>query len=160
MCDFGAAKTANQQKTMTGNVGTLTYMSPEVIQHKPYSQKCDVYSFGIIMYETFFEVDAYCGEHENDFGNLFNLAIEVTDGKRPIIPDSIEYSYSEQEERYFALMTKCWQDEIDRPTFEDVCEELERIARGIVPNSPQRERAASKAPKERLVPPSPQKERK
>jgi mitogen-activated protein kinase kinase kinase 7 len=127
VCDFGAAKTI-VQKTMTGNVGTLSYMSPEVIRHKSYGEKCDVYSFGIIMFELFFEMDAYTNPNESDFGNLFNLAIEVTKGKRPIIPDSIEFSYTEQEDKYFVLMKKCWQEEAEgRPTFLDLYEELEYI---------------------------------
>ncbi len=128
VCDFGAAKTI-ATNTMTGNVGTLTYMSPEVLRHKSYGVKCDVYSFGIIMYELFLETEAYLNEHEQDFGNQFNLAIAITqEGKRPKIPDSIEYRYSEQEYDYFEMMRQCWdEDETKRPTFVDICEELERI---------------------------------
>jgi serine/threonine protein kinase len=129
VCDFGSSTTIAQQKTMTGNVGTLTYMSPEVIRHKSYGEKCDVYSFGIIMYEVFFEIDAYSNEFEKEYGNLFNLAIAITqDGKRPTIPDSIEYKYTEQEETYFDIMRRCWsEDAIKRPTFVEICETLEAL---------------------------------
>jgi serine/threonine protein kinase len=129
VCDFGSSTTIAQQKTMTGNVGTLTYMSPEVIRHKSYGEKCDVYSFGIIMYEVFFEIDAYSNEFEKEYGNLFNLAIAITqDGKRPTIPDSIEYKYTEQEETYFDIMRRCWsEDATNRPTFVEICETLEAL---------------------------------
>lgn len=52
---------------MTGNVGTVAWIAPEVFQNKKYSEKCDVYpdysfrpiqyliasrySFGVILYE-------------------------------------------------------------------------------------------------------------
>lgn len=31
--------------------GTYVYMSPEVIRCEPYNEKCDVYSFGVILNE-------------------------------------------------------------------------------------------------------------
>lgn len=31
--------------------GTYVYMAPEVIRSEPYSEKCDVYSFSIILNE-------------------------------------------------------------------------------------------------------------
>lgn len=31
--------------------GTYVYMAPEVIRSEPYTEKCDVYSFGIILNE-------------------------------------------------------------------------------------------------------------
>jgi serine/threonine protein kinase len=128
LCDFGSSKTIAQQKTMTGNVGTLTYMSPEVLRHKSYSEKCDVYSFGIIMYELFFEMDAYYNDKSPEYGNLFNLAFEIIQGRRPMIPDTIEYNYTEKEEDFFLIMKRCWhEDETMRPTFVDICEDLEKL---------------------------------
>jgi serine/threonine protein kinase len=43
LCDFGSAK-VSQTTTMTGSIGTLTYMSPEILRNdKMYNQSCDVY---------------------------------------------------------------------------------------------------------------------
>ena len=36
---------------MTGNTGSLRYMAPEVALRKPYTEKCDVYSFGILVWQ-------------------------------------------------------------------------------------------------------------
>jgi len=36
---------------MTGKTGSLRYMAPEVCLCKPYSEKVDIYSFGMIMYQ-------------------------------------------------------------------------------------------------------------
>lgn len=50
--DFGIArilsKTYEKAKTM---VGTPYYLSPEMIENKPYSFKSDVWSLGIVLYE-------------------------------------------------------------------------------------------------------------
>lgn len=36
---------------MTGNTGSLRYMAPEVFCQEPYTERCDVYSFGIILWQ-------------------------------------------------------------------------------------------------------------
>eukprot|EP00930_Biecheleria_cincta_P071729 TRINITY_DN59199_c0_g1_i1.p1 TRINITY_DN59199_c0_g1~~TRINITY_DN59199_c0_g1_i1.p1 ORF type:complete len:490 (-),score=108.77 TRINITY_DN59199_c0_g1_i1:4-1473(-) len=36
--------------TMTGGIGSWLYMAPEVVRHKPYDVKVDIYSFGLILY--------------------------------------------------------------------------------------------------------------
>ena len=50
--DFGIAKcldtTLSQAKTF---IGTPYYLSPEIVQNKPYSFKSDVWSIGVLLYE-------------------------------------------------------------------------------------------------------------
>jgi serine/threonine protein kinase len=43
----------NNGYELTGKTGAFTYMSPEVLLSKPYNEKVDVFSFGIIMCELF-----------------------------------------------------------------------------------------------------------
>jgi len=38
---------------MTGETGAYKYMAPEVFRHEFYGLKCDVFSFGMVMYELF-----------------------------------------------------------------------------------------------------------
>nr|GMD72430.1 serine/threonine-protein kinase HT1-like [Ipomoea batatas] len=54
IADFGVARVeAQNPKDMTGETGTLGYMAPEVLDGKPYNRKCDVYSFGICLWEIY-----------------------------------------------------------------------------------------------------------
>ena len=50
--DFGIAKvlshTIQKAKTM---VGTPYYLSPEIVQSKPYNSKTDIWSMGVMLYE-------------------------------------------------------------------------------------------------------------
>ena len=41
----------HHQGQHTDQVGTLTYMSPEQLQRKPYSHKVDIYSMGLVLLE-------------------------------------------------------------------------------------------------------------
>ncbi|KAJ6845507.1 serine/threonine-protein kinase HT1-like [Iris pallida] len=52
IADFGVARVeAQNPNDMTGETGTLGYMAPEVLNGNPYNRKCDVYSFGICLWE-------------------------------------------------------------------------------------------------------------
>ncbi|KAK3440786.1 serine/threonine-protein kinase STY13 [Eucalyptus grandis] len=54
IADFGVARVEAQNPgDMTGETGTLGYMAPEVLDGKPYNRSCDVYSFGICLWEIY-----------------------------------------------------------------------------------------------------------
>jgi serine/threonine protein kinase len=44
---------APNKKNMTGNVGTVSFIAPEVFENKPYDATADVYSFGMVMWGRF-----------------------------------------------------------------------------------------------------------
>ncbi len=119
VCDFGTAKT-NTTK-MTGNIGTVLYMSPEVLRDEVVletSTKTDVYSFGIIMYELFFEKVPY-----SELSNCSSLGLsrKISKGYRPVIPEGIIENASEAERHYLQLMQDCWVKEpTSRPSFEKI----------------------------------------
>ncbi|MBA0618053.1 hypothetical protein Godav_027448, partial [Gossypium davidsonii] len=51
VADFGVARVQSQSGVMTAETGTYRWMAPEVIEHKPYDHKADVFSFGISLWE-------------------------------------------------------------------------------------------------------------
>ncbi|KAJ6736904.1 ACT-LIKE TYROSINE KINASE FAMILY PROTEIN [Salix viminalis] len=51
VADFGVSRVQTQTEVMTAETGTYRWMAPEVIEHKPYDYKADVFSFGIVMWE-------------------------------------------------------------------------------------------------------------
>ncbi|XP_065013771.1 serine/threonine-protein kinase STY46 isoform X2 [Musa acuminata AAA Group] len=51
VADFGVARVKAESGVMTAETGTYRWMAPEVIEHKPYDHKADVFSFAIVMWE-------------------------------------------------------------------------------------------------------------
>ncbi|DBA00609.1 TPA: hypothetical protein N0F65_007738 [Lagenidium giganteum] len=112
--DFGLARVKAQIKTMTGNCGTTQWMAPEVLGSRPYTEKADVYSFGIVVWEVF---TARC-----PFENLSQIQVALSvlnHDNRPRVPESCP--------RFFArLMRACWvRDPEQRPSFAHVVQEIE-----------------------------------
>ncbi|KAG2388281.1 hypothetical protein C9374_000445 [Naegleria lovaniensis] len=100
ICDFGLSKALGNSRSnsATTNIGTLFYMSNEMISGDTnYNHKVDVYSFAIIMWELFFEEKPYLNsdskklykfvekQEENDALGI-KLLFHVMHGLRPIIP--------------------------------------------------------------------------
>lgn len=54
LCDFGASKYSTSSELSETICGTPYYMAPEVYMGKPYTEKADVWSFGVIVYECLY----------------------------------------------------------------------------------------------------------
>lgn len=52
ICDFGISKVVSPDKTtLTMDIGTTKFMAPEIInEEKNYTEKIDIYSFGVLMF--------------------------------------------------------------------------------------------------------------
>ncbi|EGZ16202.1 hypothetical protein PHYSODRAFT_413418, partial [Phytophthora sojae] len=50
LTDFGASR-ERQEHTMTAGVGTMLWMAPEVMMAERYTEKADVFSFGVLLSE-------------------------------------------------------------------------------------------------------------
>jgi serine/threonine protein kinase len=102
-------------------------MAPEMLTHKVSEDqlfKVDVYSFGIIMYETFFEKLPFQGEN-NQMDSIVTLGMRVVNNERPFVPD---INVSAAEKLYLETMKACWSaNPVDRPTFTDVFSQFEEI---------------------------------
>ncbi|KAE9112044.1 hypothetical protein PF010_g10586 [Phytophthora fragariae] len=51
LSDFGISRKRSVEETMTAGVGTIYWTAPEVLMGKKYTEKADIYSFGIVMSE-------------------------------------------------------------------------------------------------------------
>lgn len=98
-------------------------MAPEILQNKvdpDMSTKLDVYSFGIIMHEVFFEELPYRTNDEK-FESVISLGSAIVYGLRPKIPKYLVENISEAESMYLTLMELCWDPNPSiRPSFEEI----------------------------------------
>lgn|SRR3990167_6701617 len=114
----------DEASKLTGNVGTVCWMAPEMFQNLSYTPKVDVYSFAIVLYELVVREQPFAGE------NSFSLPVQIVKGIRPKLPKSISKKWKK-------LITLCWhQKPSKRPAFETIIEALEEIkSESPVPNS-------------------------
>lgn len=114
LADFGW--TRFKAETMTNKIGTYQWMAPEVIQGQEYSEKADVYSFGIILWEL--------ATRKPPFRELNGLQVSqevVKNNLRPPLPKRCP-------EPFVKLMQRCWDKDCEsRPSFELIIEDLENF---------------------------------
>jgi len=113
IADFGMSRLQPKKDQEVLNVGgTPLYMPPEVFQAKPQmTDKCDVYAYGIILWEMVTEQYPY----DKKYKSIILLQNAVRDEKeRPVLTDKIPKSLGD-------LMKKCWDhDATKRPTFSQI----------------------------------------
>lgn len=79
LCDFGFARTMSSNTiVLTSIKGTPLYMSPELVQEKPYDHTADLWSLGVILYELYVGQPPF---YTNSIYTLINL----------IVKDSVKY---------------------------------------------------------------------
>lgn len=91
-------------------------MAPEVIEHNPYREKADVYSFGIVLWELITGSIPY-----TSMTPLQAAVGVVQKGLRPEIPATCPQPIAD-------LMRQCWtRNPVDRPPFELLKEQVEEL---------------------------------
>ncbi|CAI9104762.1 OLC1v1003512C1 [Oldenlandia corymbosa var. corymbosa] len=120
VADFGVARVKAQTGVMTAETGTYRWMAPEVIEHKPYDHKADVFSFGIVVWELL------TGKLPYEYLTPLQAAIGVVQkGLRPTIPKHTPTKLAE-------LLERCWQqDPALRPDFSEIIETLQQIVKEV-----------------------------
>ena len=83
------------------------WMAPEVIEHNPYGEKADVFSFGIVLWELLTGKVPY-----QEMTPLQAAVGVVQKGLRPVIPPECPAPLAD-------IMRQCWaKNPRDRPSFE------------------------------------------
>ncbi|XP_047049812.1 serine/threonine-protein kinase STY46-like [Lolium rigidum] len=132
---FGEAKLGNQDGQMTAEIGTYRWMAPEIINHKPYDHKADVFSFAIVLWELMTSKVPY-----DDMMPL-QAALAVRKGFRLEIPPSVHPGLS-------GLVELCWDEDPDaRPVFAEIIGRLEEISRQVQPPKGSHRRSKAKMQK-------------
>lgn len=122
--DFGVStcirkkKDSDEPYEMTGNTGTPLYMAPEVALRKPYNEKVDVYSFGMILWQLVTGEVPFDGMCRQEF-----IEKVVKNGVRPAIPNRPEIPSD-----LIDLIQMCWNYESSlRPSISEVVVALNQM---------------------------------
>ncbi|KYQ89999.1 protein kinase [Tieghemostelium lacteum] len=119
VADFGLAKPTELQTNSSTLKGTMAYCAPELYSNVHYTEKSDVYSLGIVLWEltTRCLTGRYHRPYEDHTGISFDFQIVIMTSKqgiRPTMPENVPPKLS-------GLITKCWhQDPQERPNCEQV----------------------------------------
>uniref|UniRef100_A0A7E4V0R3 Mitogen-activated protein kinase kinase kinase n=1 Tax=Panagrellus redivivus TaxID=6233 RepID=A0A7E4V0R3_PANRE len=112
ICDFGT--TDIQKSIMTDYKGSAAYMAPEVFRGGHYDFKCDIYSFGITLWEILSRTNPVeSGGATNPLAILWQAHSKIRPPKILNIPAPLD-----------DLISRCWDDE---PSKRPMSEEIEQI---------------------------------
>ncbi|KAH7434088.1 hypothetical protein KP509_07G100500 [Ceratopteris richardii] len=113
--DLGLSKVKQQTFVSGGVRGTLPWMAPELLNGSSsfVSEKVDVFSFGIVMWELLTGEEPYANMH---YGAIIGGIVNNT--LRPTVPRWCDPAWK-------SLMEKCWAaDPNERPTFLEITRAL------------------------------------
>ncbi|KAF8111343.1 hypothetical protein N665_0076s0318 [Sinapis alba] len=121
VCDFGLSRMKNSTYLSSkSTAGTAEWMAPEVLRNEPADEKCDVYSYGVILWELF--------TLQQPWGRMNAMQVVGAVGfqhRRLDIPDFVDPAIAE-------LISKCWQtDSKLRPSFAEIMVTLKRLQKPV-----------------------------
>ncbi|KAI3675643.1 hypothetical protein L1987_85235 [Smallanthus sonchifolius] len=113
--DFGLSKIKRNTLVSGGVRGTLPWMAPELLNggSNKVSEKVDVFSFGIVLWEILTREEPYANMH---YGAIIGGIVNNT--LRPTIPSDCDPDWRR-------LMEQCWApDPVVRPSFTEITNQL------------------------------------
>ncbi|XP_038876910.1 uncharacterized protein LOC120069261 isoform X1 [Benincasa hispida] len=125
--DLGLSKVKRQTLISGGVRGTLPWMAPELLNGSSnmVSEKVDVFSFGIVLWELLTGEEPYANLH---YGVIIGGIVSNT--LRPEVPESCDPEWR-------SLMERCWSSEpSERPSFTEIAHELRSMAAKAPPKVP------------------------
>ncbi|KAF8391339.1 hypothetical protein HHK36_023643 [Tetracentron sinense] len=116
VADFGIACEEASCDKLTEDPGTFRWMAPEMIKHKSYGRKVDVYSFGLVLWEMVVGSIPY-----EDMTPIQAAFAVVNKNLRPVIPVDCPPALG-------ALVEQCWALQPQkRPEFWQIVKVLEQF---------------------------------
>eukprot|EP00005_Dracoamoeba_jomungandri_P002402 CAMPEP_0174251228 /NCGR_PEP_ID=MMETSP0439-20130205/1118_1 /TAXON_ID=0 /ORGANISM="Stereomyxa ramosa, Strain Chinc5" /LENGTH=959 /DNA_ID=CAMNT_0015331495 /DNA_START=18 /DNA_END=2897 /DNA_ORIENTATION=+ len=123
VCDMGFARRKTTRRARSMSIaGTELYMAPEVITGKQYDSSCDVFCYGVVLYEIITRQPP----PERTLKTMFGFDLEEIEETIPAeCPDKLK-----------ALCLQCLEtDETKRPNFRDIVEVLVKLAKRLAEGS-------------------------
>ena len=112
---------STQAYLMTGYTGTVIYMAPEVALRQPYTEKVDIYSFGIILWQMTSGQVPFAGMYQDEF-----MAKVVKEHHRPKIREDLP-------KQLIHLIECCWDNDPQRrPSSSELVEVLEALREAMI----------------------------
>ncbi|KAK7844343.1 putative serine/threonine-protein kinase sis8 [Quercus suber] len=142
VCDFGLSRMKHSTfLSSRSTAGTAEWMAPEVLRNEPSNEKCDVYSFGVILWEL--------STMQQPWGGMNPMQVVGAVGfqhRRLDIPDDMDPSIAD-------IIRKCWQtDPKLRPSFTEIMAALKPLQKPITSSQVPRQTALVGSARERPQP--------
>ena len=119
VADFGLSRECLRTAAMT-RVGSVQWAAPEVLLGHGYSQKCDVWSFGVVCWELMTARIPFDGMSQV----LVASKVALEGMRLPVPPDAPL--------QLLRLMARCWADEPGkRPEFGEIVAELDAVQQEV-----------------------------
>ncbi|KAJ6813692.1 serine/threonine-protein kinase EDR1-like [Iris pallida] len=124
VCDFGLSRLKHSTfLSSKSTAGTPEWMAPEVLRNEPSNEKCDVYSFGVILWELATLRMPWSGMNPMQVVGAVGFQ-----GRRLDIPKEVDPLVA-------TIIWECWQKEpSSRPSFAQLTTALKSLKRLVVPS--------------------------
>jgi hypothetical protein len=130
VADFGLAKAKDSHASSSGGStgapkGSTPWMAPEHLNSKQYTEACDIFSLGVVLFELCTRLQPY-----EELEGVPQIVAQVMKGVRPQIPAVVGVPDDLRQ-----LMKDCWaHDPRDRPTAVQVCGRLKSGGQRVFKN--------------------------
>ncbi|XP_042411882.1 probable serine/threonine-protein kinase SIS8 [Zingiber officinale] len=124
VCDFGLSRLKHHTFLSSKSTsGTPEWMAPEVLRNEPSNEKCDVYSFGVILWEL-----ATLHKPWSGMNSMQVVGAVGFQNRRLEIPNDIDPVVAQ-------IITDCWESEPNkRPSFAQLLTPLKQLQKLVGAN--------------------------
>mmetsp|Transcript_17879 Transcript_17879/g.69294 ORF Transcript_17879/g.69294 Transcript_17879/m.69294 type:complete len:2049 (-) Transcript_17879:47-6193(-) len=126
LTDFGESRAVATSYSGRDRLQNPVWLAPEIMKKEQYTEKADVYSYGIMLWELVGRVKPFSEYEVSRSQFTYQLEDAIMEGLRPTIPEGTPKAFA-------ALIEDCWQgDPKLRPDFNVICRRLRAIQRSTL----------------------------